>query len=786
MSDTPVAPTGPRSAVEGGRCGPAVSRVSRETLLRLADVTAKTLSAFAIPGGGGTAAGELAAWALQKGFGVQDPASQLSDEIAQTVEDVTKKLVKKVERGYPSYDVDAAAREVAATMASFELDANLLIANGLSGGRLAAHFLGQARNDLDQILGEAAGVYRRLLGEICHRIVAIVDRSTYAHGLILRALLEDRRKEIAARRDGTLLAEQTQLGDDEFTMDYRFEADALMPTLDVIGPSGDHIELPLDSVFHQPQAALNGTVGTIMDMLDGGQGWIIRGDAGCGKSLFLRWLLLCAVRGQLPPHLSGWSRKVPLYIDATAENGDLRTPTEGLTAFDGRLADRAPKGWVERLIKEGDAILLLDNLGLDGWADQRTRQVRAAKRLVEEAIEAGCVVFVNARSALPAKWVKERGLREVTLLGVAPDEIDSFIVQWHRAVADACDTAEERAVVRDACQGLLLAVGQCTDVRDLCLSPLFLSLLCREFLSCGLTLPEDGVALVTRVLRMMDHKDPLGLPDEESDADWDELCELAHWSVQNGRLFTVDDGAAAIKSGAGQVRELVRQHRILRLDADGRISFAIDMARELLAADFFAERRFIGYLCHRARSEAGRRTVVVTVARLGKAAAGDLLNRLLQIAETAAERGDRVAADGLLGTALVAMKAAAQLDPEVRQAVQAATAELFPPRTREQIDRIVAIGDVMLDLLTRAQLTEAAAQTAVAQCVIAIGHASGRPALPAVATVAARADAPTRQIILNAWDDHPDEAVLTEMVRNRVALTLGMDHAEGGDGHAGA
>lgn len=76
-----------------------MSLVSRETLLRLADVTAKTVAAFAIPSGGGAAAGELSAWALQKGFGTPDPASQLRKEIQQTVEEVTKKLVKKVEKG---------------------------------------------------------------------------------------------------------------------------------------------------------------------------------------------------------------------------------------------------------------------------------------------------------------------------------------------------------------------------------------------------------------------------------------------------------------------------------------------------------------------------------------------------------------------------------------------------------------------------------------------------------------------------------------------------------------
>ncbi len=44
---------------------------------------------------------------------------------------------------------------------------------------------------------------------------------------------------------------------------------------------------------------------------------------------------------------------------------------------------------------------------------------------------------------------------------------------------------------------------------------------------------------------------------------------------------------------------------------------------------------------------------------------------------------------------------------------------------------------------------------------------AGREDLAALATVAARADAAARQLIRQAWDDHPDKAALDEMIANR-------------------
>jgi len=752
---------------------------------RLADIAAKTVGAFVFPGAGGTLAGELSAWAVQKGIGVPDPVRQLQDDIAQTIDDVTKKLVNKVERGFPSYDVEAAAAKVAETMSAFQPDPAFLMENGWSGGRLAAYFLEATVEDAERTLGAAAGVYRRLLQEICHRIVAIIVGSTPAHGLILKALLEERAKEIAARRDGTLRAEQIRIGDDEFAFDYRYEADFLMPTFDVVGPGGGYLELPLERVFHPPRAKLDGTAGPALDLLDGGGGWIVRGDAGAGKSVFLRGLLLMALRGELPARLAGWRDKVPLYLDASGDA--LPTPTQALARYDGRLVDRAPQGWVERLIKSGSAILLLDNLGLDARGNRSPQRARKARRLVEDALDAGCVVLLDARSAVPARWAGLRGLREITLLGMTPVEIDRFVVRWHRAAAESCTTAHEVAVIHDACHRLLLGLGQCADVRDLCGNPMFLSLLCREALTGGLALPDDSVALVRRVFRMMG-EDPLRPPEEPSavtDDDWDRLTELAQWSVQNGDLFTLDDAAAAIDATPSRVAEMVDGCRILRVDSQGKISFAMDAARQALAVEFFAQRRFLGYLCDRARHRAGRRTVVAAMAHLRQAPADDLLERLVAAAAEATAAGDLAAADGFLGTALAAVHVAEQVDPGRRHAVLAAAADLFPPRSPEQVSRVAAVGDVMLDPLTRTRCADAADQAGVAECVAAIAEAYGPAALPAVATIAADADASTREMIVKKWEDRPDGADLAAMIAHRVALTLIPTDGEGSDAHAG-
>ncbi|MEW2428761.1 NACHT domain-containing protein [Micromonospora sp. NPDC047644] len=706
-----------------------MSRVSKKTELRLADALVKTLAAVVLPGVGGTLAGELGAWLVEKKLGTADQGIQLAKEIERTIDDVTRKLLRNLVSTFPSHDIEAAAIKVVATMDSVELDLSGLVDLGLSGERLTAYYLASAPPDLEAELGEAAAAYRMLLAEICYRMAQLFLENAYVHGRILRELLERRRGE-----DTALFERKIEWEDDEFTWDYRFEARDLMPTLDVSGPSRATIELPLDTVFQEPAAVLD---------IDGSDcGWIVRGPAGSGKTYLLLCLALKALAGGLPGHLAAWGPKVPLYLDLGGDSAPV--PADAMARFDGRLASRAPRGWEERLIRDGKAILLMDNVDVHAVPPR----LRKIKQLVRDAMGSGCVVLVNTRSAVPAAWTAELGLREIKLREMLPIEVDRFIVGWHAAVAEECATEEERKAVRAARDGLLMAVGRCSDIRGLCAVPIFLAGLCRELLGGGLTLPDDRAALVERILRATSATDPLSPADGETVSvdDWDDLIELAHWSTQNDEEFTAAQAAAWLRTTPARIGELAHRHRLLRHCDRQRFAFVQDTVRQSLAARFHAQREFLGQLVDWAATPEKRRAVVAAAACLPKSVASELLSRLANARQ--------------LGTARAALQVMQQVDPDKRERIAGLTADLVPPRSPELAAQVVAIGEVMLDLLAQEEFVG----PETAACVIALARPED---LAAVATVAATADAATRKMIIESWNDRPEKAALAEMIRHR-------------------
>ncbi|WP_433383098.1 NACHT domain-containing protein [Actinoplanes sp. CA-142083] len=698
-----------------------MSRVSRQTKLRLADVLVKTVGAL-LPGPAGTLAGELGAWALEARAGV-DPEKELAIEIEEAVGGLTKKAARSLERSFPDNDVDRATELVVATFESVELDPGSLADLGLSAQRLTGIYLAAAPADLEEQLGDAAGAYRRLVAEICYRLERLFLGNTYVQGRILQDILERRRGE-----EVRLFKRKTEWDDDEFTWDYRFEARELMPAVAATSPSGAELELAIDAVFQEPHGQVGGEPGHAFDLIKTGRGWIVRGAAGAGKTFLLHYLALQALAGGLP--IEQWRAKVPLYFDLSG--GVEPVPADALARLDGRLASRAPAGWEERLIQRGEMLVLLDNV------DPADKDKKVA-RLIGDAMAAGCVVIVNSRSAVPASWIDELGLREIHLLELSPLEVDRFVMRWHEAVAEECATQQERDEVRAARDELLMAIGRCSDIRRLCAGPNFLAGLCRALLRSDLTLPADRAILVQQVLEAAGD-DPVPLDD------WDDLIELAHWSAENDEEFTPAQAATWLGRTPARIDELVQRHRMLRRCDGAKLAFVRDAVRETLAARFRAQRQFVGQLAEAAAVPAKRGAVVAAAAFLPQSAADELLGRLVD--------------HGRTDVARAALHVMQQVDADLRASILAATADLFPPVSPEQVGRVVAGGGSLLDLLAHQE--PAGAGTAAA--VLAL---TGPEDLAVVATVAARADAAARQLILEAWDDHPDKAALDEMMANR-------------------
>ncbi|MFJ6565510.1 NACHT domain-containing protein [Streptomyces sp. NPDC091412] len=126
---------------------------------------------------------------------------------------------------------------------------------------------------------------------------------------------------------------------------------------------------------HWEEAGGEGSGMRVEAALGGASRVLLRGEAGSGKTTFLRWLAITAARGAFTGDLADWNGLTPIFIKLREYSG--RTPPKPEAMLDGvagPITGIMPRGWVERLLDSGKALLLID--GVDELLDRERRVIR--------------------------------------------------------------------------------------------------------------------------------------------------------------------------------------------------------------------------------------------------------------------------------------------------------------------------------------------------------------------------------------------------------------------------
>ncbi|MFC9758670.1 NACHT domain-containing protein [Streptomyces sp. NPDC056921] len=99
-------------------------------------------------------------------------------------------------------------------------------------------------------------------------------------------------------------------------------------------------------------------------MLAGQRRTLVRGLAGGGKTTLLQWLAVAAARQDLPVDLAHLHGRLPfvLPLRTLVRRGGLPGPDEYLAAVGCPMHGAQPPGWVDRVLADGRALLLIDGL----------------------------------------------------------------------------------------------------------------------------------------------------------------------------------------------------------------------------------------------------------------------------------------------------------------------------------------------------------------------------------------------------------------------------------------
>ncbi|MET7327679.1 NACHT domain-containing protein [Nonomuraea sp. NPDC005650] len=434
---------------------------------------------------------------------------------------------------------------------------------------------------------------------------------------------------------------------------------------------------------------------------------LLRGDAGSGKSTLLRWLAVTAARGHFSGALSGWNGCVPLMIKLRSHaGGRFPAPSAFLDDVAQEVSGRMPRGWVERVLESGRALLLVD--GVDELLVRHRPAVREWLSRLLAAYPGMRVVVTSRPTAADARWLGDEGFAAATLEPMTPGDLRELIRQWHVAMRDCPSLPCAPEELEGYEVALLARMESNPHLGVVASTPLLAAMLCALNLDRRMQLPRNRMGFYDAVLSLLlERRDAERLISDEVSMDPDQkvwiLRDLAWRLVSMGRselskataLKTVERKLALMTRmpypAADVLEHLLRRSGVLREPVPGRIDFAHRTVQEYLAAGQLVEDEDVEAAVERAHLDQWREVVVMAAGHATGRVRRELLAGLLDRADQGGPpaRRLRLLVAGCLETIQ-------ELPVELRDRIEACLAEVIPPRSEVEAGVLAAAGEEIL------------------------------------------------------------------------------------------
>ncbi|WP_237537591.1 NACHT domain-containing protein [Streptomyces sp. SID2999] len=398
---------------------------------------------------------------------------------------------------------------------------------GLDERELAGQLV-QVEPKFDGLSADADLFLERATGWACGQIIEFFSRrSTF----VARTVVEQSRAQARTAAGVEELLVRTRRPD---TLDRDFETSYLSHLakkhgrltiygIDLTNSPGrwplDAAYLSLEAVRHDSEP-LGSAFGTAPakpvrvpadEALAGHDRVLLRGVAGSGKTTLVQWLAVSAA--------SGATGRVPFVLPLrtlTRHGEQLPSPARFLTAVGCPLDGAQPKGWEDRVLASGRALVLID--GLDEVPERERERARGWLRDLTDAYPGNHWLLTSRPSAVDDEWLADEGFTELVLAAMSPSDVASFIHRWHGAAS--AGVPEEDELLASYCAQLLDAVRTKPDLGRLATNPLMCGLICALHRDRRGYLPHGRKELYESALSML-----LTRRDRERDMAVPELSE---------------------------------------------------------------------------------------------------------------------------------------------------------------------------------------------------------------------------------------------------------------------
>ena len=501
-----------------------------------------------------------------------------------------------------------------------------------------------------------------------------------------------------------------------------------------------------------------------------------------------------------------WKSQVPFLIPLRhCQSGRLPTP-ENLPLIIADIAKatgRPPAEWVEQVLKDGRALLLID--GVDEVPNQNRDAILEELQALIEAYPDNQFVVTTRPEAVAVDWLKDLHFEEARIAPLAESDVHKFIRLWHDAVEkELARRGQPAGGIREQGERLIEKLRNTPGLFFLAANPLLCAMICAMHHDRGQKLPEGQSELCESLTHMLLHRRERegGLEWQQFPAAYRDLTypqkrrlaqELAvQMVVEEQSALSYELALKKIEhslSGLGRtpadaaivLTSLVERSGMLREPNPGSIDFIHNTFKEFLAGEAFGSGENVAFRSTKGRPFAEQKGTLAErvlgsdsvtaqeswrrIALFAAATKSSCANDLIEFALAGLDKIREHDAQTIrivfaMQCERVANDAAAVIKTDTRDRLRGlATADHLRPQSFADADQLALLGDDAICFLERQQVTTHEMAEPVEQTAACVR------ALRLINTLAARQS-------IDTYLDHTELPVVLELCQIVNPLTL--------------
>ena len=435
---------------------------------------------------------------------------QITDTIVERLEPILETEFKRL----PENERTAAILAVRDTISRAPLRGDKLFAGNLDASFLDRYLRSQVPGLTRDLSQGGRDLYGLLLRESCGYIIEIARGLPSFSADALTEVLRRETDIMSGIREILARLPQRQAQDAKGVVyDYRQLVARLLNQIEVFGASvmDTSRRYPLSVAYLSLTAVSDSTssasayitVGRrIEDLLASTKRLFIRGEAGLGKTTLLQWIAVRSAERDFPEPLHAWNETIPFLLPLRRYNNrQLPAPEEFLEEVGSNLSGEMPRGWVQRQLREGHAVVLID--GVDELAAERRNEAREWLRQLVSTFPNSRYVVTSRPGAASGGWLAVENFVVADLRPMIADDIKIFIKRWHDAVGTQYSDPSELLELDFYREDLITQIKAHDHLRKIAGYPLLCALLCALHRERRAALPGNRMELYEVALQML-------------------------------------------------------------------------------------------------------------------------------------------------------------------------------------------------------------------------------------------------------------------------------------------